>query len=248
MRPVNLLPERHRPRAPTGSREGSSYAVLAALALLFVGVTFYIVTLNSINSSKDKIATANAEAARANAEAAALGPYGDFAKVKDQRVAAVTQLAGGRFDFERLVHELSYVLPDGVWLRTVNAADSAGDAQATSSAASGASAAAGAGSSNPTLQLDGCAPSQARVAIAMVRLRELQGATDVTLEHSTQPDQQGSSGGVSAPGGGSSAGGGSGGGCATSSGHANYEFAVDVTFAPIASAVKAAPPWLGGGA
>lgn len=238
MKPVNLLPERHRPRTPTGSRKGSSYFVLGALGVVLLGLVVYVLTVNSINSSKDKIATAQAEAARANAEAAALGPYGDFAKVKQQRVDAVTQLATGRFDFERLVRELNYVLPEGVWINSMHAADSAADAQSGGTSGSSITAS----GSGPVVQLTGCAPSQGRVAVTMVRARELQGAVDVSLEHSTKADNQSSGGGSSASTAGSSST-----GCGLSSGHVNYEFAIDVSFAPVATANTHAPSNLGGG-
>ena len=53
----------------------------------------FVLTLNSINSSKTKITEATVEAARLNAQANSLGPYGDFAKIKAERVKSVRELA-----------------------------------------------------------------------------------------------------------------------------------------------------------
>src|SRR3954471_18604973 len=130
MKAVNLLPEKHRPRKPTGGQSKTGYVFLGALGAVLVGVLVYVLTLNSINSSKTKITEATVEAARLNDQANSLGPYGDLAKIKAERVASVKQLAEGRFDYERMVRELAHGLPTGVWLTTASAS-STGDASAT---------------------------------------------------------------------------------------------------------------------
>src|SRR2546421_6498156 len=122
MKAVNLLPEKHRPRQPSGGGQGKSgYVLLGALGAVLVGVLVYVLTLNSINTSRTKITEATAEAARLNDQANSLGPYGDFAKIKAERVASVKQLAEGRFDYERMVRELAHVLPPDVWLVNASA-------------------------------------------------------------------------------------------------------------------------------
>src|SRR3954463_15278424 len=124
MNAVNLLPEKHRPRKPTGGKGGSGYVVLGVLGVVLLGVLGYVLTLNSINTSRSQITEAKVEAARLTEEANSLGPYGDFAKIKAERVASVKQLASQRFDYERLVLELAHVLPSDVWLVSASAADS----------------------------------------------------------------------------------------------------------------------------
>jgi Tfp pilus assembly protein PilN len=237
MRAVNLLPERHRPRGPSGGRKGSSYLVLGVLGAVLVGVVLYVLMLNSINSSRAEIAKARAETARLQAESQQLGPYGDFAKVKEQRVNSVRQLASQRFDWERMVRELAHVLPSGVWLTQASAADNAADAGSTG-ASTGAPPTGG--PTSPVLTLQGCAANQSDVAVTLVRMRELQGATDVTLDHSTGGGSGSSSGsGSSAPG-----------SCGSTHGQPNYSFQIGVTFAPLA-AIKdtpgSVPASLGGG-
>lgn len=228
MKAVNLLPERNRPRAPTGARGGSSYIVLGALAFVLLGAVVYVLTLNSINSSKDQIAAAKAETARDNALADQLGAYGSFDKVKSQRVSSVEKLAQGRFDWERMTRELARVLPAGVWVTNTAASDGTTSSGSAPAAASGSAAAPG----SPTLALQGCAPTQSQVAVTLVRLHELQGASDVTLQHSQRP----------VTGGGSAASGSGGsGGCGQS-----YSFTANVTFTPQATATSA-PAYLGGG-
>src|SRR4051794_13923720 len=134
MNAVNLLPEKHRPRKPTGGKGGSGYVLLGVLGAVLLGVVGYVFTLNSINDSKSKTTEARVEAARLNDQANSLGPYGDFAKIKSDRVASVKDLASQRFDYERLVLELAHVLPPDVWLTNASA-DSSGGGAATPGAA-----------------------------------------------------------------------------------------------------------------
>jgi Tfp pilus assembly protein PilN len=241
MNAINLLPEKHRPRKPTGGKSNSGYIALGVLGLVLVGLLGYVLTLNSINSSKTQITEATAEAARLTDEANSLGPYGDFAKIKAERVASVKQLASQRFDYERLVRELAHVLPSDVWL--VNAA--ASDAPATTTAASPGSAPAAATAAGPTLTLQGCARDQSQVAVTLVRLRELQGASDVSLQHSTRGEDAVAGAAPAAP----SSGGSGDTGCGDTHGKPNYTFQASVTFAPITDAVPGkVPNRLGGGA
>src|SRR4051795_7270937 len=237
MKAVNLLPEKHRPRQSTGGQGRGGYVVLGVLGAVLVGVLVYVLTLNSINDSKSQIKEATSEAARLNEEANSLGPYGDFANIKTERVKSVMSLAQGRFDYERLVRELAHVLPPDVWL--VNAAASAeGDPSSTTtstpapSGASGAPATAPAAPTGPTLTLQGCARDQSQVAVTLVRLRELQGATDVSLDHSTRGEDT-TSAATAAPAGGSSGGGDAS--CGTTGGKPNYTFHANGTFPPAAS-------------
>jgi Tfp pilus assembly protein PilN len=225
VRPVNLLPPRHRPRTATGQRQGSAYYVLGGLGVLLLAVLVYVLTLNSISTKRDGVAKANAEAAQAQAHATQLSAYGNFAQVKQQRVQSVKQLAQGRLDWELLVRELSRVMPDGVWLQSFDATTN--DANASSGSAPGGSGttstAAAPGSGIPTVTLDGCAQDQDKVATLLVRVRQLHGATDVTLQKSDRPDDQGGGAGGSS----SSSGNGV---CGATHGRPNYSFTVDVTF------------------
>jgi Tfp pilus assembly protein PilN len=248
MKAVNLLPEKHRPRKPTGGQGKSGFVLLGVLGAVLVGVLAYVLTLNSINSSKTKITEATVEAARLNDQANSLGPYGDFAKIKAERVASVKQLAEGRFDYERMVRELAHVLPTGVWLTNASAS-STGDASATPGAPAAGAPGAAVPGAGPSLKLQGCARDQGEVAVTLVRMRELEGATDVTLAHSTagQDNSATGSSGPVAPTGASTGGDQS---CGETDGKPNYSFEADVTFAPQTSSSEPGnvPRRLGGGA
>jgi Tfp pilus assembly protein PilN len=188
MRPVNLLPPKHRPHQPSGAKTGSSYVVLGLLGLFLAGVVAYVLQANQITQAKSDIAVAEQKTADARAKAQQMGPFANFAQIKEQRVASVKQLADGRFDWERTVRELAHVLPDGVWLRDFDASVAPG----AGSEAGGATDD-GSGWSGPSIRLHGCAQKQPQVAVMLVRLREMQGVHDVTLTDSTRGDDPQSS-------------------------------------------------------
>lgn len=235
MNAVNLLPAKHRPRQATGGKQGSSVILIGVLGALVVAVLLYVVTVNSINNSKSEIAQAKAEAQQANAEADALGPYGNFAKVKQDRVASVKKLASDRMDWERLLREVAHVLPTGVWVTKADAQDASGG----SSTASPSGGTSGAPTAQPQITLAGCSWSQPAVAETIVRLRQLDGATDVSLDHATRPASSGDSGSSGAAG-----------GCGMHNGQPNVEFQVSVALAGSADpadTVGKVPASLGGG-
>ncbi len=239
MNAVNLLPEKHRPRKPTGGKGGGGYVVLGVLGVVLLGVLGYVLTLNSINSSKTQITEAKVEAARLSDEANSLGPYGDFAKIKADRVASVKDIASQRFDYERLLRELAHVLPSDVWLTNADVSSTGTDDSAAPGTPAPTPAAGG-----PTLTLEGCARDQSQVAVTLVRLRELQGASDVTLDHSTRGADAGAAATPAAAQGGSADA-----GCGSTGGKPNYSFQAAVTFVPLTGEQPdKVPNRLGGGA
>lgn len=223
MRPVNLLPPSQRVRE--GGRPGSAYVILGVLGALVVAVTMYVLTANQVTGKKDELAQVTAEAQAADARANALGSFGDFAQMRQTRETSVASLAQARLDWERLMHELSRVLPEDVYINSFDASAAGTPAGTTS----GSTAPAG-----PTAKLAGCAPSQPEVATTMVRLRKLHRANDVKLTDTTRvakADDNGS--------------GGAGGGECTS----GYGFTVVVSFDPApATTPERVPAHLGGGA
>jgi len=243
MNAVNLLPAKHRPRRPTGGQQGSAYVVVGILGGLLVMVVLYVLTVNAINSRKTQVATANAETAAAQARVSALAPYGDFSKVKEQRVQSVRGLATGRIDWERLTRGLARVLPNDVWLTSASASatgtPSAPGSTGSSSSSTPASPQGAANTGTPQVELVGCAPSQAAVAVTLVRLRELAGAQNVQLNEITRQDAgtTGSTGGTSTS------------DCGTIHGKTASRWDATVSFNPTAgTSSTGVPKSLGGGA
>ena len=205
MRPVNLLPDAHRPARASGTRGGIGYIVLGCLGGVLLAALLYMFTAWQATSREDEAARASVEAAEAEAEVASLAPFGDFRAVKDLRVEAVTNLAQSRIDWERLTRELALVLPRSTSLSSLEASTGADDAAGSESSSSSASTSEEA-PEGPHVVLTGCAESQPSVARTLVRLRRLNGAEDVTLQESVK----GTTGGVAAGSSGSEASAGAG--------------------------------------
>ena len=186
MKPVNLLPDQHRPHV-AGGQSGSAYVVLGVLGVLLVMVIGYVFTTNSVNDKKSKTTVAKQEADRLEAQVKDLGPFGDFSQVKQTRVASVRELAKGRFDWERFMRELSLILPEDGWLRGA-------DASATGDLEGGNGTDTGEATGEPLARLTGCTRRQSDVADLMLRLRKLHRVSDVTLNESKRDDAGGDAG------------------------------------------------------
>jgi Tfp pilus assembly protein PilN len=186
VRPVNLLPGEHRPRRASGALSGSSYVVVGGLAALLLLAGLYVFTANKVTSRENQTAVALQQTRAAQAKIDALGAYGDFATVAQQRSASVKRLAAGRFDWERLTRELAVVLPQNVWLTEVDASVTS-EETATGTAANAATPQA----SGPSAKLVGCAKKQPDVAKLMVRLKQLHRVDDVQLKESAKGDSAG---------------------------------------------------------
>jgi Tfp pilus assembly protein PilN len=205
MKAVNLLPEELRPRSASGALKGSSYAVVGVLGILLVMLVAYTLTTNGINDKKTELSEVKAETAEAEARAAKLGPYEDFARITATRIDSVKNLAGQRFDWERMMREIALVLPANTSLLELSAA-TAGGTDATGAVAPAPADPALAATAGPSLHLKGCAERQPDVATLMVRLRKLYRAVDVQLTESTEQDSESgaaptdSGGGTTCPG------------------------------------------------
>lgn len=228
MKAVNLLPQEAR-RRPSGEGSGkAAYVVCGVLALLLLMSAAYVLTSNTITERTSEAAAVGAEADRLEAEAAAQAGYTSFADIAQQRLASVAGVAHTRFDWERLMREVSHVMPEGSWLQATDASVS-GDPNATAAAPVGADAL----PTGPYASFVGCTPDQGDVAQIMVRLRQLHRVEDVKLKESTQE-----------PGGGEAT---------VDNCGALYKFDVSVTFSPTGPPREAprgsagVPASLGGG-
>jgi Tfp pilus assembly protein PilN len=178
---VNLIPTDQRRARASGERSGGAYVVLGVLGVLLVMALAYVVTANGVNDKTSKAAKAQREAETLEAQASQLDSFTDFASIKEQRLAAVVTAAQTRFDWERLIRELSRVMPAGSWLQTTQASV-LGDPNAA--AVPTADPAAVAAPVGPSATLVGCTPKQSEVAKILVRLRSLHRVVDVELNES----------------------------------------------------------------
>lgn len=231
MRPVNLIPPDLRRGDNAPLRTGPlAYMLLGALVLALAGVMALVLTSNQIADRKAEVAQLQQEDAAAQAQAQRLAAYTQFQAMSEQRVATVTSLANSRFDWERVMRELSLILPDDVWLVSLDA--SAGSA-AGGESSEGSSL--GGGIAGPALALAGCAAGQNAVAGFVTALKDIDGVTRVGVESAST-------------GGGEAGGDGGGEDCRTRSFIASFNLVVafDGAPAPLAgSAAEAAPPATG---
>jgi Tfp pilus assembly protein PilN len=193
MRPVNLIPgkERHGVRKPT--RGGPlAYIVVGALVAALAGVTLLVLADNQISDRKAEVIRLESEKATTEAKAAKLAAYAQFHSVRDQRVATVTNLANSRFDWERVMRELSLILPDDVWLTSLT-----GTVRPDVSVDGGAGIAIRSSAAGPALELVGCADGQESVAGFISDLRNIDGVTRVGILSSELPTAEGPSEGSS---------------------------------------------------
>ena len=194
MRPVNLIPpeERRGERAPM--RTGPlAYVVVAVLAIGLVAVTLTVVASNQVSDRKAEKASLESQVAEAQAEAQQVQSFADFASVQQTRETTVATLAQSRFDWERVLRELAIVIPDDVWITSLNATVSA-DAAASQGTGSGASTSSSASAvsdtiSGPSLEIQGCAGGHEAVARFLAVVHDIDGVTRATVMSSERPDQ-----------------------------------------------------------
>jgi Tfp pilus assembly protein PilN len=182
MKPVNLIPNDQRRAQATGARPGSSYILIGALVTLLAMTAAYALTSKRATERQNEATAAKAEADQLEAEVAARGAYTDFAQIKAARLASVSTIASTRFDWERLMRELSRVIPAGSWVQTTDASATGDVSGASKEPAAAGTVAVG----QPKVNLVGCTQSQEDAARMMVRLRQLHRVEDVELNESVR--------------------------------------------------------------
>jgi Tfp pilus assembly protein PilN len=233
MRPVNLIPPEQRHGSQSPLRTGPlPYLLLGGLVALLVGVALLVVTSNQISERKSEIVTLKQEDAVAQKQAEELAPYVQFAQLRAQRTETVSDLANSRFDWERVMGELSKILPSDVWLTKLSASASpeASSGSSSSNESSGASALRSA-IAGPALEINGCANGQDGVAGFVTALKQIDGVTRVGVQSSALPTEESSAESGEGSSGGSD--------CRTRNFIAQFEIVVAFDAAPVAAPVEA---------
>ena len=182
MKAVNLIPSEQRRAKPTGKSSGVAYVVVGLLSVLLAMAVAYVLTSNKVNENQTKAAEAGQEADALEAQAAQMGSFTNFAAIKEQRLVSVVSTAQTRFDWERLMREVSRIMPEGSWLKTTDASVLGTD-EAAAQASSGAAQVVPVG---PSATFVGCTRKQSEVATLMVRMRQMYRVSDVELNASAQ--------------------------------------------------------------
>jgi Tfp pilus assembly protein PilN len=186
VRPINLIPEseRRRSRDASASLNPLAYLVVGALVIALVGVVMLVLTSNQISDRESQVATLQAEKAAATIEAEKLTAYTSFQQVAEQRTQTIAQLADSRFDWVRVLEQLSLTLPRGVFFTNLSGSAGGGESGA-------------AGIAGPSLTIAGCAPTQNAVAGFVASLKQIDGVTRVELKQSVVGEGEGQATGAS---------------------------------------------------
>jgi len=198
MRPIDLTPTDMRQGARAPMRTGPiPYILVGALVAVLVGVALLVTTGNQVTEREAEVAQLKREDASAQRQARRLTPYVQFQALHEQRLATISSLADSRFDWERVVRELSLVLPADVWLTELNASASSEDETGGGSGLRGSIA-------GPAMELEGCTVGQESVARFVTALKDIDGVTRVAVASSELPakgEGEASSGGEESEGG-----------------------------------------------
>ena len=195
MRPVNLIPGDHRRDGDGSKAIPIPYFVIGALVLALIGVTAVTLQGKGISGKQAEIAALEVTEAQTSARAQSLSSFVAFQDLTTGRATTVAALAQSRFDWERVIRELTLVLPNRVWLTSL-----IGTVSPAVSTSSGQGVALRAEIEGPALELVGCAASQRDVASLISALGDIDGVTRVTAGRSEKQAPTADSGSASASG------------------------------------------------
>jgi hypothetical protein len=186
MRAVNLLPKEGRRGISFGSGKAPLAVAGAVVVLGAMGYWGYSVH-QGVDQAKKDVAAATAERDSLSAQ---LGAYAQ-AKAQeaqgDLRRGAVVSLAEGRVNWERLVRDLSAVMPRQVWLSNLKGETDPAGTTTVSTAPAAADSTVPKG-----VHLDGFAFTQSQVALLMARASTVPGLGEprlTTSEVQTRADR-----------------------------------------------------------
>lgn len=191
MRPVNLIPPESRRGDSAPTRTGPLAYVIVGLLVVVLGVVTAMTTFgNQIDESRAAIADLEPQIDEAQARAASLAPYVSLAATRDSRVATIDSLAKSRFDWERVLRELSRLVPEGVAVTNVTGTVSP-EVVVTNQAGIELRATV----PGPALELIGCADGQRPIAELISLIHDIDGVTRVTVGNGVRGEKTGSASG-----------------------------------------------------
>ncbi len=178
MRAVNLLPH-DEPRQSFGGQT-TRVAVGGTVGFVLVSVLLAASMISASGSVSDRQATLaglrSSLAAVPRPDATDSAADAELTSEKSQRIGALAGALGGRVAWDRILRQISLVLPDDVWLTSLSATSPA----AAAAASQGSPAAA----SLSSFVLSGATYSQPSVARLLSRLAVVPDLAGVALESS----------------------------------------------------------------
>jgi len=189
MKAVNLIPQEGRKAAhvtkagPVLRGGAGAYIVLAGLAVAVVLAGMWALSDRQLSQKQAELARVQQSAQAVEATVTQLAPYTRFAALSASRTETIRGLVTGRMDWSQGLHEIARVIP-----RDVDLTSLVGTASPASTVEGGGGDALRSALPVPAISLVGCAPSQARVAELLARLRTIDGVQRVSLSSSEKAD------------------------------------------------------------
>jgi Tfp pilus assembly protein PilN len=185
MRPINLIPPEQRRGLEAPIRTGPlAYLTVGALAAILIAVVAVVSTNNSIGDRRGELASLEQRKSAADTKLKSLQSFASMRSIADQRTATVSNLAGSRFDWVRVMDEFSRILPSDVWLVGMTATVRPGV-----EVDSGAKVSTRSEVDGPALEIVGCTTSQNAVAGFVSDIKDIDGVTRVGVSSSKRPER-----------------------------------------------------------
>jgi Tfp pilus assembly protein PilN len=188
MRAFNLMPG-DEAREKKSSRAGLPQIAVALLGVLvFAGLGGgYLFTSAGVTSKQSELDDLRAQLAELEVPSEAPGQEPSTAAADGQaRTTALSTALASRIAWDRVLREVSLVIPDDVWLTQLSASTPRAT-QGGAPAATAPPAATGATAPN-ALAMVGFATSQENVAVLLARLESIPELTSVQLQSSSRSD------------------------------------------------------------
>jgi Tfp pilus assembly protein PilN len=197
MRAVNLLPPREAKRSRKRLTVVAQLALVSPFVVGSLLVAGYLLASSKVNDNKATLEALQGELAALPAPAPEPQVNPELASQRDQRIAALSGVLQGRLGWDRVLRQISAVLPGDVWLTTLSAKSPQAPiaaAPATTSTTTSTTTT-GAGTTTPApppapapgpLTLAGYTYSQEGVARFLSRLAVVPALQDVKLLQSSQ--------------------------------------------------------------
>jgi Tfp pilus assembly protein PilN len=174
MRAVNLLPREQPRRARAKAGRGVKLAVVAAVVVAAALGAAYLIAVSRVDERRATLQTLQEQLAALPPPAQAPAVDQTLVSQHDLRVIALGAALKSRVAWDRILSQISAVLPEDVWLTTL----------AAQSPEAPASSPAGTATAAAPLALDGYTYSQEGVARFLSRLAVIPELEDVKLQQS----------------------------------------------------------------
>lgn len=187
MRAVNILP-RDAPKKSFEAKRGLAFGAAGGTAFVTVGLAALMLTAGGTVQER-QLALHGLQAELASLPIATdrdVSTDEALLAEKSARIAALSGALAGRIAWDRVLRQVSQVLPEDVWLTSLT----------TQSAAGATSTIPGAAAGSPRVVLNGSTYSQSGVARFLTRLAVVPSLANVTLQASTAADAATGSGRV----------------------------------------------------